>query len=142
MTHKYKPLCFETISIDDVPYEYIVKKEKDKSTSVSVYLNKKFFTAISIPSLIKDIEFVIKRAIQYRVGKEDKKFSKQWPTEEGWYWIKYKGNKYGYVTCPAQHFIFAESNVFASAKNDNFILSPNHEPVDKSLRIGPRIPMP
>lgn len=134
---------WKKISVDGIPYEYIVE-----NTYNDIETGEKLVTIYQgnnriCESLTEDLRQVgpktIKKIIQ---GHFNSKFNKSWPSSEGWYWIRYKGNKYGYITCPAQFFIFAESKVFASAKNDDFILSKDHGPVDKSLRIGPRIPMP
>ena len=134
---------WKKVSVDGMPYEYIVE-----NTYGDIETGEKLVTVYQANNRI--CEYVTRNLRQ--VGSETVKkiirdhykarFNKNWPTSEGWYWVKYKGNKYGYVTCPAQYFIFAESKVFASAKNDTFILSKDHEPVDKSLRIGPRIPLP
>lgn len=81
------------------------------------------------------------------------KWSKETPTEEGWYWFKYKGGNRKTVTCPCEvcHFTDGyEATVVISARNDTFYEGPHHGgkglkykgKLDKSVRFGPKIPFP
>lgn len=75
-------------------------------------------------------------------------WSKKTPTEEGWYWIRYKNkrNKIVECTCFVSHFDDG-TVVVNSAYNDSFKAGPNHGgpelkydgKVDKSIRFGEKI---
>lgn len=79
------------------------------------------------------------------------KWVKETPKEEGWYWIKYKTGKEN-LTCPCAVIHLKEAIMVRTAFNTTFIEGPNHggkglkwagdTKVDKSIRFGPRIPMP
>jgi hypothetical protein len=75
------------------------------------------------------------------------KWSKETPTVEGWYWIKYK-NKRNYVSvCPCEVVLLQETTMVHTALHDSFYEGPNHGgpglkyqgKVDKSIRFGPSI---
>lgn len=136
-------LDWKKIIVDGTSYDYVVEKTAADIASgerlITIYQGNNRYCEETTGNLRTVTKQMVKEIIKKH---SEKYFSKTWPTIEGWYWIRYKGNKYGYVTCPAQLFIFSEQKVLASAKNDTFILSESHEPVDKSLEIGPRIPIP
>ncbi len=81
------------------------------------------------------------------------KWSKKTPTEEGWYWIKYRGKR-GTTMCPCQVTIFKSGlsgTAVRTAWNDWFMEGPNHGglglkegggKLDKTIRFGPKIPEP
>lgn len=81
-------------------------------------------------------------------------WAKDAPTEEGWYWVKYKNKRNTYTVCPAEVFIgntgLKGSILIKSARNDTFISGPNHGGpgfrchgvLDKTLRFGDNIPEP
>ena len=79
------------------------------------------------------------------------KWVKETPTEEGWYWMKYKNKRNRFTICPAHLCILkGPTNIVVSARNDTFIEGPNHggkglkynNKVDKSIRFGPKIEEP
>lgn len=82
------------------------------------------------------------------------KWVKETPTEEGWYWMKYKGNN-GPTVCPAYVTIFNAALkgcvLVRTARNVSFVAGPNHggpelkcpgEKPDKTIRFGPKIEVP
>lgn len=77
-------------------------------------------------------------------------WSKQTPTEEGWYWIKYKNKHHKYVKCPAEVIRLTSETLVLTSKNDRFLAGPRHGGwelknngvVDKSIRFGPKIEEP
>ena len=77
-------------------------------------------------------------------------WSKETPTEEGWYWMKYKNKRNTYTACPALVVYVGEEVLVRSAFNDSFMAGPNHGgpqlrydgKIDKSIRFGDRIPEP
>ena len=85
------------------------------------------------------------------------KWVKKTPTEEGWYWIKYKNKHDAYTICPCQVTIFDGSgadgllvNIVRSARNDTFMEGPNHGgwglkyngELCPDIRFGPKIEEP
>jgi len=88
------------------------------------------------------------------VKKKKKNWSKEIPTQAGWYWIKYR-NKHGITKCPACLNIFKTGTVLTSAHNDSWVAGPNHGGpelkgwntdgkfgVDRSLYFGRKIKIP
>ena len=69
-----------------------------------------------------------------------KLWSKEVPSEEGWYWIKYKGKR-GKVKCPCAVVHFGGGKfVIHTARNDIFA---SHSPKEWSdARFGPTIEVP
>jgi len=84
------------------------------------------------------------------------KWIKKKPTEEGWYWIKYRNKRNKFSVCPAFVTLFNDGGTHVhSAYNDTWVAGPNHGGpdlkgwdhhgkwgVDRSLRFGPRIEEP
>jgi hypothetical protein len=58
------------------------------------------------------------------------KWVKKTPTEEGWYWMKYKNKRGKYTVCPARVTILGypglQGTLVHSARNDTFVEGPNH----------------
>jgi hypothetical protein len=76
-------------------------------------------------------------------------WSKETPTVEGWYWMKYT-HKDIYV-CPAEVELFLDGTILVrSARGDYFVEGPHHGGKglkyngkrDESIRFGPSIPFP
>jgi hypothetical protein len=74
-------------------------------------------------------------------------WTKEIPSEEGWYWIKYR-NKYNMTVCPCSVVRFNSAVVVTTARNTTFIqylqskqLRYNGK-IDKTVRFGPKIPIP
>jgi len=75
------------------------------------------------------------------------KWAKEIPTEEGWYWVKYRNKRNKTTMCPAR-VIWIDTYVCVdSARNDSFQAGPDHGgpqlschgKIDKTIRFGPRI---
>lgn len=77
-------------------------------------------------------------------------WNKETPTEEGWYWMKYKNKRKRYTICPACLIIVDNITIVHSAKNEVFMQGPNHGGeglkyngvLDPSIRFGPKIEEP
>lgn len=81
-------------------------------------------------------------------------WSKETPSVDGWYWMKYKNAEGRYIECPAYVSIMRgpgmTANHVRSARNDSFIEGPSHGgwglkyhgKLDKSIRFGARITEP
>jgi hypothetical protein len=76
---------------------------------------------------------------------------KETPTDEGWYWIRYRNKRKKTTQCPCHVSRFEDGAVLVvTAHNDTFMEGPNHggpglkyngKP-DKSIRFGPKIEEP
>lgn len=62
------------------------------------------------------------------------------PTEEGWYWMQYKGKR-GRVICPASVMWFDKEVFFVKTAN-NDTLSSNNRRQFGWFRFGPKIEIP
>jgi len=88
--------------------------------------------------------------VMYQSQKTKTKWVKETPAEDGWYWIKYKNKHQEYTICPCSVVHLNETTFVQSARNDTFFEGPNHGgkglkyqgKLDKSIRFGPRIPLP
>jgi hypothetical protein len=77
-------------------------------------------------------------------------WSKRTPTEEGWYWIKYKNKHQKYIMCPAEVIHVKSETIVATSRNDTFVSGPRHGgpglknngALDQSVRFGPKIEEP
>jgi hypothetical protein len=68
------------------------------------------------------------------------KWLKTIPTEEGWYWMKYKG-KNGLVICPASVQYFKSGEFFVRTAHNDTLTSNNINEFGY-FRFGPEIPSP
>lgn len=84
------------------------------------------------------------------------KWVKETPTEEGWYWLKYKNKHNKFTICPALVVILTIENdtidgvLVSSARGDTFVEGKAHGGpglkqngvLDKSIRFGTKIEEP
>jgi hypothetical protein len=78
-----------------------------------------------------------------------RRWDKQTPDEEGWYWIEYQG-KHGLVACPCRVTRLRDTTVVYTARNVTFIEGPGHGGpglrcdgvLDPTVRFGPAIEEP
>ena len=68
------------------------------------------------------------------------KWVRDWPKEEGWYWVKYpKGAK---APASVMYHDFAKTISIRTCFGDTFIAGPYHGKLANKFRFGPKIEVP
>lgn len=68
-------------------------------------------------------------------------WKKDYPTEDGWYWVRYRG-KHGMCRCPASVMVTSKDTYVRTARSDFFAYSLRKQKGMSDIRFGPKIEEP